>query len=746
MSNDTSLLEYAAALAEEIGPRPATSEQEYQASEWIAGEFEHRGLDTHVQNFRAPKTFAGAAVVYGALSILGAILAGLAGWPRIIALILALASAVIFYLDYEMIWGFSTIFARRHSQNVVARHVPRGTRGERVRKIVLVAHYDSPQSSLASTPALANNTSIIFAINKWCTWLMPVLILLQILLKPAIASWVWYITLVLAAYLLFLLIVNLLSLVAGKGTDGANGNASGIATLLGVADNLMSPSEEPAQEEDAEDDFARPMQHAPKSRIVAEPVLYGREAIEAAGIAPSEATIEYAAEARAAAPKASATGTFARIDGTGKIPAIANEEPAKTEPAGADTPEPAPAEPTPEPIAAEPVAEIATTPPMLTELPEEGFPAGLTIDTPPAPIEAAEPQEAPLPAAEAAELDPAPAPIEQTLPGAEPLRAEIPAIDDIALPGETRAFTPVGTSSVTGPLEAVPAVIPSMKEDVVDLDAMLAPKEPIAPEPVYERDEGWEGDMTEEFAAIPDSRIREFGSQVTGMFAKIVPGKKKNKIEDEEEALGSWLHSGKKKRGSKKGNDAWTGDDDDDYGWSGGATPIAGDEDIDIKDRLERIKEEVFSVADRDLLDKEVWFVATGASTSGAWGMRSFLHEYESEFKGALIIVIDSVGAGELSWITREGTVRPRKADRRVFSLGKRVARGETIGIHTEKISGFWTDGTAALIKKQNALTLMGIEGRMPAHWCSADDVVDELNADVLADAATLVTGMIRES
>lgn len=85
----------------------------------------------------------------------------------------------------------------------------------------------------------------MFGLMKWATFLVPVLILAMGLPFSAPAQpWLWYGTMVIAAYLLIPLLINLFGLVAGHWVEGANDNASGVAAMLGVVSALAPTIDE----------------------------------------------------------------------------------------------------------------------------------------------------------------------------------------------------------------------------------------------------------------------------------------------------------------------------------------------------------------------------------------------------------------------------------------------------------------------------------------------------------------------
>jgi hypothetical protein len=204
-----------------------------------------------------------------------------------------------------------------------------------------------------------------------------------------------------------------------------------------------------------------------------------------------------------------------------------------------------------------------------------------------------------------------------------------------------------------------------------------------------------------------------------------------------------------RKAGRKIGSwDNFEEESDDGLGWKGG---WAGEDPIDDEDfaaqEAARIRRRVTETVDRELSEKEVWFVATGAEEVGTYGMRAFLERYGDEVKDAFIINIDNVGAGSLYWVTGEGMLRLYSADRRLTGLAKRVSREHEILVKPRVYRGLSTDATAALARGFKAMSVMGFDGdgQLPHwHWYTdTDDHIDEKTVDL---AAELVVNMIREA
>jgi len=150
---------------------------------------------------------------------------------------------------------------------------------------------------------------------------------------------------------------------------------------------------------------------------------------------------------------------------------------------------------------------------------------------------------------------------------------------------------------------------------------------------------------------------------------------------------------------------------------------------------------------DRELSEKEIWFVATGAGEIGAWGMRAFLKENEADLRDALFIGLYGVGTGSLAYIDAEGgPIGTVRSDRRVVSAAKRVARDREMPLKAATSNWAVTDMVVALRDQHRAMSIMAfdINGRL-GNWRSSEDTSDQVAEENLADAADFVTALIRE-
>jgi len=559
------LTEHVHQLADTIGPRPATTDAEAQAAEYIEGVFRERGLEVERQEFECPRTYAWAYVAYHALTIGAAVLSRWFGWP---AFAIALVSAVLLWFDLDTRWGLSNLMPKGPSQNIIARHIPKVRRNERTRRVVVVAHYDSAKSSLAFSPGMVKNFSATFALLKWTTFLTPVVIFISALpWTKSLQPWTWYVTLVVAAYLVVPLLINVHRELVMKAVDGANDNASGVAAMLGAM--VLTVPEPEAEPSRYTNDL--PIRRTPEAAVEADVVLEDA-LLSYTPIAPSEEEI-----------RRPALGSFGDLDWD-------DDEP-------------------------------------LT--PASGQ---VTFD----------------------------------------------------LGGD-------------------------------DWDALASDTAGSRPEP-----------------SAPQATERA-----------------------EKHGLRDWLGVGKgfdvRREGKRIGHWDNLNDDEEDedgFGLKGGSAgeTAAFDDPGFAADEAARIRRRVTSGVDRALVEKEVWFVATGAEEVGTFGMQAFLKAYEDDLRDAVIINLDNIGTGSLHWVTSEGMARRYHCDRRLASSARRVVRDEEMPIRGRAYKGLSTDATPALARGFRAMSIMAfdINGRLP-NWHWKTDTSDAVQPENLDLAAEFVTKLIRD-
>ena len=587
------VMEHVRQLADVIGPRPATTDAEAKAADYIEEVFAARGLDVERQEFDCPRTQAWSFAAYYLLAIGAAVASNWWPWP---AFAVGVLVTVGLWLEFDGYSVLSRITPKGPSQNIVARHVPRARRGERLRKVVLVAHYDSARPSFLSSPSMVKNYRTLSGSPRWLAAAVPLLILVGALpFADTWGPWTWYAVLVPAVMLGLMLLVTLHSQLFMHATDGANDNASGVATMLGVMEATVPEVDLTAQR--------------------TQPIRRSRAVAEDADVVLEDAVLEYT--------------------------------------------------------------------PVRTE----------TV-------------------------------------------RETPAFN---------GFGDVGWE--TGPLESMPAGGSGRDASGARWGASDADGDADWDESP-ERGGRWadeEGTQGQEQLDLGDDE------DVEPPEAETATGRQKARGENDSRGIRDWLGIGKgfevRKAGREIGSWEALADDDDEYGFKAGTAGESDDADeASSADEAARIRRRVTEQVDRALAEKEIWFVATGAKESGSWGMRTFIDTYGEDLRDALIINIDTVGAGTVAFITEEGVVRRRRCDRRLASQARRTSHESDLPIKGRPYRGVPTDAGLALAKRFRAMSVMAfdINNRL-ANWHWSTDTIEGIQERAIEQATGFITALMRD-
>ncbi len=227
-------------LAARLLHRSAQSECERDAAEFIERRFRENTPDVSTESFfcieNYPYLFASYLseyLVVGALSL----------WWPLIAFLYGGAIFVLYLFEFSGFRGLSRFLPQFPSQNVVARFL--GTRPKSL--VVVTAHYDSGFASPLSSPRVL----------PWLRTLQNVLLAaMVVVLATCVADFISSrggevndLSLAIRCVAIAVLLTGALLLfsVSSQGEDirGANGNASGVAALLQLAERFgESPIEE----------------------------------------------------------------------------------------------------------------------------------------------------------------------------------------------------------------------------------------------------------------------------------------------------------------------------------------------------------------------------------------------------------------------------------------------------------------------------------------------------------------------
>jgi hypothetical protein len=161
----------------------------------------------------------------------------------------------------------------------------------------------------------------------------------------------------------------------------------------------------------------------------------------------------------------------------------------------------------------------------------------------------------------------------------------------------------------------------------------------------------------------------------------------------------------------------------------------------------EELRDAVLSMNDEDLISHDIWFVATGASELDHAGIKAFLEAHKQDIRGAFLIDLDCVGAGDPTVLVEEGHDNPKRADRRLVRMFQNIAQDFGLPLGRARYSIGETDATTALRRHIRSVTIMGMdENGLPAFSHTLDDVPENVNGDQVADIVEMVTELIRQS
>jgi len=142
----------------------------------------------------------------------------------------------------------------------------------------------------------------------------------------------------------------------------------------------------------------------------------------------------------------------------------------------------------------------------------------------------------------------------------------------------------------------------------------------------------------------------------------------------------------------------------------------------------------------------ELWAVALGATSSDA-GLADFLRRYPFDREMTLFVGIEGIGAGELSYVTREGVLAQRPADPALLQfVAATDAADPLINAVPRQYRRERTIAARLLRVGQRAVTIicLGADGE-PPYRGSPHDTPDVIEAQTLDRAMRLVVGLVRQ-
>ena len=299
------LMDHVRVLADQIGPRPVSTEEEHQTSLYVAQELTDSGFEVNVDEFATPTgtrwayALAFVAVALGTvISGIGVFVPGIALSMFVVGIVLVAAGVFVYYTELNHNPFLSKLRAGGVSQNVVAKHVPASVaRDTRSRKVVVVAHVDTVRAQPEAMPQLVQHAPLLRKILYYDMIALAAIVVVRALPLPwpdAIDLVLWIVSLIGGLYAL----AAAGCIVANRFMpyiSGANDNASAVAVMLTVAKRLLDPDEraKAAERRAAKAKAAAEELDAKLAAEDAQVEVHDAQAAAEAGVVPEGATIEY---------------------------------------------------------------------------------------------------------------------------------------------------------------------------------------------------------------------------------------------------------------------------------------------------------------------------------------------------------------------------------------------------------------------------------------------------------------------
>lgn len=251
---------------------------------------------------------------------------------------------------------------------------------------------------------------------------------------------------------------------------------------------------------------------------------------------------------------------------------------------------------------------------------------------------------------------------------------------------------------------------------------------------------GWESFQTEDPSTYSSYDDNDFDDAIetTGNFDPAVAEYSDDEYEDEVTLPANSPFAQRVNRGAGFGNGSFAPDEETGYSprkWNGGAVSVgSSSEAVDDPGREEALESEfhqIYQFRNPDI-DTEVWFVALGSQLSGEAGMKAFMQEHASELRGSIVINLESLGDGALTFMEKEGIAKTCVASSRMKRYIKKASSATGVSCATSQM--LWRESAASVAMSNGvqAMTLAGVEGGKPAHYCDSNDTVGKVNQGTL--------------
>ena len=143
-------------------------------------------------------------------------------------------------------------------------------------------------------------------------------------------------------------------------------------------------------------------------------------------------------------------------------------------------------------------------------------------------------------------------------------------------------------------------------------------------------------------------------------------------------------------------------------------------------------------------INTEVWFVALGSEYYSHSGIKAFLAEHADEMRGAIIVNLEGLGAGDLTFFEQEGVVKPVKPSSRMKRVLRQASERSGVTFKNGVMDARETTASIAMANGVQAMTIAGVHGNNTAYYSDDNDVIENVNERNLEEASSFVMSILK--
>ena len=204
------------------------------------------------------------------------------------------------------------------------------------------------------------------------------------------------------------------------------------------------------------------------------------------------------------------------------------------------------------------------------------------------------------------------------------------------------------------------------------------------------------------------------------------------------------------------GDDGWDGN----RKWQGGSMSRVRLGRVDMRSSSEGDSQDAAAALDEDIetpaevnavyqfrnpnFETEVWFVALGSEVDRHDGIRAFIDAHHNELHGAVIVDIEAIGAGTLSYARKEGALAGAETTSRMKRYVQKASRESGIPCEPVLMPGIETSASVAAAAGVQSLHILGTDGGIKALTSQGEDVFAHIDPQRLEENTYFVEELVK--